>query len=248
MSSLPPEPNQRWQPPVQDFQSAPPYGRPPRKSRAGLIIALIAVLTLVALAALGILAYRLVTNHTTNATSPPTSQAPSPASTPGSSPGASSGSASPGAAARTPRPPAATTAPTAGRTGVPTGRPSSSSSTTTWSTTWTSTGQPVSPANPATAAEASALAARFVTHLNANNSTAATKLACANSRQLLPTLIKTLLTPPTNLTPGHPIGQSPTFVIPLTGTTNNTQTTGILIIQQLPPAPLCVTAFQLTPS
>ncbi|GAA1567284.1 hypothetical protein GCM10009804_24860 [Kribbella hippodromi] len=228
MSSPPPEPNPRWQPPVQDFRSAPPYGQPPRKSRAGLILALIVVLSLVALGALGLVAYRLITNH-----KPAAGHTPATRTTKSPSTGPSAGR---------------TGVPTAGRTGVPTGQPSSSSSTTTWSTTWTSTGQPVSPANPATAAEASSLARRFVTHLNTNNSTAATKLACASSRQLLPTLMKNLLNPPTNLTAGGPIGQSPTFVVPLTGTTNNSPTTGLLIIQQLEPAPLCVTAFQLTPS
>lgn len=59
MSSPPPGPNYS----SGDYKSAPPYGQPPRRSRTGLIIALIVVLALVALAAIGLLAYRLLAGH-----------------------------------------------------------------------------------------------------------------------------------------------------------------------------------------
>jgi len=63
VSSTPPEPNYSWQPQPGNFKSAPPYGQPPRKSRAGLIIGLIVLLIFVAVGAIGVLAYRLVANH-----------------------------------------------------------------------------------------------------------------------------------------------------------------------------------------
>jgi hypothetical protein len=57
VSSTPPEPNNSWQPQPRDYNSAPTYGQQPRKSRAGLIIALILVLSLVVLGAVGLLGY-----------------------------------------------------------------------------------------------------------------------------------------------------------------------------------------------
>lgn len=62
MSSTPPGPNNSWQPKSRDYNSAPTYGQQPRKSRAGLIIALILVLAVVALGAIAIVAYRLLTS------------------------------------------------------------------------------------------------------------------------------------------------------------------------------------------
>ncbi|MGW6197538.1 hypothetical protein ACWF0M_15445 [Kribbella sp. NPDC055110] len=198
MSSPPPGPDYSWQPQSGDYKSAPTYGQPPRKNRAGLIIALIVVLTLVALGAIGLLTYRLVNNH--------------PTSTPGK--------------------PTTTTRPTtAHATAVrPTARP------TTARPSATGTG----------AAGATNLARRFITQLNANNSAAATALACESSRQLIPTLMQTFLTPPTRLTAGKLVGQQTTFVIPLTGTTKRSTVTGMIVIHEIPPEPLCISAFQIT--
>ncbi|MFD3404520.1 hypothetical protein ACFWUU_27770 [Kribbella sp. NPDC058693] len=83
MSSTPPGPNYSWQPQPSNFKSAPPYGQPPRKSRAGLIIALIVLLIFVAIGAVGILAYRLVANHQDSKSNPAPSKsvAPPPATT-----------------------------------------------------------------------------------------------------------------------------------------------------------------------
>ncbi|TCC11728.1 hypothetical protein [Kribbella soli] len=82
MSSPPPGPNYSWQPQPGDYKSAPTYGQPPRKNRAGLIIVLIAALVLVALGAVGVLAYRLVIDHRTSDPEPG-SAAPAPRSAAG---------------------------------------------------------------------------------------------------------------------------------------------------------------------
>ncbi|WP_432884666.1 hypothetical protein ACQPYH_44345 [Kribbella sp. CA-245084] len=81
MSSTPPGPNYSWQPQPGNFKSAPPYGQPPKKSRAGLIIVLIVLLIVVAVGAIGVLAYRLVANHQDSKSdpAPSTSVAPPPA-------------------------------------------------------------------------------------------------------------------------------------------------------------------------
>ncbi|NUS00052.1 MAG: hypothetical protein HOV67_32935 [Kribbellaceae bacterium] len=197
MSSPPPGPNYSWQPQPGNYKSAPTYGQPPRKSRAGLILALIVVLALVALGAVGLLAYRLLNNH----------QPPTPTT----------------AASPTPSPkPAPTAHPTTAR---PTARPAQTG-----------------------LAAVTTVARQFITQLNANNPKAAATFACKGSEQLIPTLMQALLTPPTTLTPGQPIGQTTTYVIPLTGKTNNKPVTGVLVIQNLPPSPTCIKAFQVTPS
>jgi hypothetical protein len=227
VSSQPPGPEYTWQPTPGNYKSAPTYGQPPRRSRAGLIIALIVVFALVAVGAIGVLAYRLVNDYRTSDPGPgsaaaaPSTTSPTPARGPSSRP--TSG-----------RPTSAR--PTAVRpTAV---RPSTVRPTTARPTT----------APPATGpAAVTNLARRFTTQLNANNPTAAAALSCESSRPIIPTLMRTLLTPPTNLTPGEPIGQSPTYVIPLTGTTKGTPVTGVLVIRQLAPEPLCIGAFQVTP-
>ncbi|TDD27824.1 hypothetical protein E1218_09155 [Kribbella turkmenica] len=90
-------------------------------------------------------------------------------------------------------------------------------------------------------------ARRFVAQLNANNPTAAAALACQSSRQLIRTLMRTHLQPPTSLTTGTPIGQQTTFVIPLSGTTRGATVSGVVIIHDLDAEPLCVRVFNLTP-
>jgi flagellar basal body-associated protein FliL len=81
VSSPPPGPNYSWQPENRDYKSAPTYGQPPKKSRAGLIIALIVILILIALGAIGVLVQRLVSSHhdSTANPGPGTSIAPPPA-------------------------------------------------------------------------------------------------------------------------------------------------------------------------
>ncbi|TCC43444.1 hypothetical protein [Kribbella sindirgiensis] len=212
MSTPPSGPNYSWQPQPGDYKSAPTYGQPPRKSRAGLIIVLIVVLALVALGAIGVLAYRLVSNHRTSDPNPGTA-ATSPRSAAGK--------------------PTTTTRPTARPT---TARPTARPSTARPSTTGTG------------AAGAIDLARRFVTQLNANNSATATALACESSRQLIPTLMKTFLTPPTELTAGKLVGQQTTFVIPLTGTTKGSTVTGVIVVHEIAPEPLCIRAFQISPT
>jgi hypothetical protein len=201
VSSPPPGPNYSWQPQPGDYKSAPTYGQPPRKNRGGLIIALIVVFVLVALGAVGVLAYRLWSDHRT------------------SDPEPGSAATSPHSAAGNPKP---TTRPT------PAVRPN--------------TARPKATG----AIGASDLARRFVTQLNTNNSTGAAAFACKGSEQLIPLLMRTLVGPPTKLTTGTPTGQPPTFVIPLSGTSKGAAVTGVLVVNQLAPEPLCVRAFQIT--
>lgn len=196
MSSPPPGPNYSWQPENRDYKSAPTYGQPPKKSRAGLIIALIVILIIVALVAVGVLVHRLVSDHqdSTANPGPGTSVAPPPAT-------------------KTARP----TTPAPAKT---------------------------TPVTPVTSA--ADLGRRFVAQLNANNSKGAAALACKNSEQLIPLLMRTLVGPPTKLTTGTPTGQATTFVIPLSGTSKGAAVTGVLVLTKLDPSPLCVQAFQLT--
>ena len=208
MSSPPPGPNYNWQPQPGNYKSAPTYGQPPRKSRAGLILGLIVVLALVALAAIGLLAYRLLNNQRTPAAAPSASHSPTPTTHPAT--------AQPSATHPT------TVRPTA------TARPTSTRPTETGLTAVTT------------------VARQFVAQLNANNPTAASALACKGSEQLIPTLMRALLTPPTTLTSGNPAGQTTIYVLPLTGKTNNKPATGVLVIQNVSPTP-CIQAFQVTP-
>ena len=205
MSSTPPEPNYSWQPQPGNFKSAPPYGQPPRKSRAGLIIGLIVLLIFVAVGAIGVLAYRLVANHQHSKSDP----APSTSAA---------------------HPPV-----TKSTRAIP------------------SKPAPTTPARPTTAPKATTavttaadLGRRFVAQLNANNSQGATTYACKGSEQLIPLLMQTLVGPPTKLTAGTPVGQAPTYVIPLSGTSKGATVTGDLVISQLAPDPVCVRAFTIT--
>ncbi|MEV0282505.1 hypothetical protein AB0H36_00155 [Kribbella sp. NPDC050820] len=185
--------------------AAPPYGQPPRKNRAVLIITLLLVLLIAVLGVGGVLTYRLVADWRSSNPDPgpsaaapitsPTPQRPNPAPT----------------KPPTPKPPASK---------PPTTRP---------------------------AATVGDLARRFVAQLNANNPTAAAALACEGSKRLIPTLMQTQLAPPTNLTLGTVIGQQPTFVYPLSGTTERATVSGVLVIHNLSTEPLCIRAFTLTP-
>ncbi|MFI5691450.1 hypothetical protein ACIA58_06385 [Kribbella sp. NPDC051586] len=207
MSSTPPGPNYSWQPQPGNFTSAPPYGRPPKKSRAGLIIVLIVLLIVVAVGAIGVLAYRLVADHqdSKSGPAPSTSVAPPPATR----------------STRTvPSKPAPTTP----------AKPTSAPTTTATS--------PVT-----TAAD---LGRRFVAQLNANSSKGAAAYACKGSEQLIPLLMRSLLGPPTKLTAGAPLGQAPSFVIPLSGTSKGATVSGTLLIQKLGPDPMCVQVFTIT--
>lgn len=63
--------------------AAPPYGRPPRKNRAGLIIALMLVLLIAVLGVGGVVTYRLVSDWRENSSSPdPGTSAAPPVSSP----------------------------------------------------------------------------------------------------------------------------------------------------------------------
>lgn len=108
----------------------------------------------------------------------------------------------------------------------------------------TTTQQPV----PKPAVGVADLARRFVAQLNANNPTAATALACRSAKQVIPFLMQEYLKPPTRLTTGTtPIGAQTTFVVQVSGTTKGAKVSGVVVIQQLKPEPVCVRAFSVNP-
>lgn len=90
-------------------------------------------------------------------------------------------------------------------------------------------------------------AKRFVAQLNANNRAAASALACANTKALLPTLIEQWVAPPTKLTAGISIGQQTTFIVPISGTTKGSAVNGLILVRKVGNEPLCVQVFQLAP-
>jgi hypothetical protein len=179
--------------------AAPPYGRPPRKNRAGLIIALMLVLLIAVLGIGGVVTYRLVSDWREKSSSP-----------------------DPGTSAAPP-----VSSPTPQRS-IP-------------------APQPTKPPATKPATTVSDLARRFVAQLNANNPTAASALACESSKQLIPTLMRAQLEPPTRLTIGTTIGQQLTFVVPLSGTTKGSSVSGVVVIHNLGTEPLCVRAFSVNP-
>ena len=190
-------------------QAAPPYGQPPKKNRAGLVIVLMLVILIAALGVGGVLAFGLVSDRTEGSPDPEPSVAPPASATPERS---------------IPAPqPTKTFKPTVKPPVTPTVRP------------------PVKPAGgPAE------LAQRFVAQLNANNPTAATALACADAKQFIPILMGQFIGPPSKLTVGDPIGQQPTFLVPLSGSTKGAAVSGMVIVQKLGSEPLCVRVFQVT--
>jgi len=191
-------------------QAAPPYGQPPRKNRAGLIIILLLVILIAALGVGGVIAFGLVAGdgEASPEPGPATSVAP-----PASTPTAKKSIPAP-QPTRTVKPP----------------------------TTKPPVTPPVRPA-----VDPAELARRFVAQLNANNPAAATALGCAGTKQFLPTLIEQWIAPPTKLTVGDPIGQQPTFLVPLSGTTKGAAVSGMVIVRKVGNAPLCLQVFRVTP-
>jgi hypothetical protein len=94
-------------------------------------------------------------------------------------------------------------------------------------------------------AKAKDLAQRFVTQLNANKPAAAAALGCPESKELLPTLIRVLIKPPTKLTIGEALGQT-VIIVRLAGTTNGHQVSGMVLIQET--STPCVRAVQVAPN
>ncbi|WBQ05539.1 hypothetical protein [Kribbella sp. CA-293567] len=198
--------------------AAPPYGGPPRKDKAVLIIVLIAILLAVVLGIGGFVAYRLASGNSSDGTAP----APAPSSVPvAPTPAEESPTAPP------PTVPSAipTPAPTKLPTKVPT------------------LPVPSKPVGRGTKAAAVALAGRFVGHLNAGNENAATALSCAETRQLFPSLMRVWIAAPTSLKLSDvAIGQDP-YIIAMSGTTNGKKMEGMVIVQGS-----CVRVFQLSPA
>jgi hypothetical protein len=115
---------------------------------------------------------------------------------------------------------------------------------------------PSTPAQPAQRlTESSALAAKFLTYLNANDQKHAAALGCEDTKKLLPTVILLAIDPPTKLTvsgPAEPMSKTysaPYYQmlvgVPFTGTTKHNPATGTVTIMDVPPQPLCVRLMKL---
>jgi len=96
-------------------------------------------------------------------------------------------------------------------------------------------------------AGATALAKRFVGLLNANQPAAAAALGCKESKDLLPSLIQLLIEPPTKLTVGEAAGRF-VMIVHVSGTTKGRSVTGIVLVQELQGAPLCIRMLQVAPN
>jgi hypothetical protein len=209
-----------YQPQGGNWQTAPPYGGPPRKDRAGLIVVVIAILLVFVLGVGGFVAYNLTSGSSDGGTAP----APAPSSVP----------IEPTPTDETP-------------TGLPTAMPSPTQppKPPTQPPTKAPT-QPV-PSKPVggkgTKTAAIALAGKFVGLLNAGNSAAATALGCADTKAMIPTLISVWIKAPTSLKLGDvALGQDP-YIISMSGTTGGKKMDGMVIVQGS-----CVRVFQLSPA
>lgn len=183
--------------------AAPPYGGPPRKSRAGLIIVLIVVLVLAILGIGGFVTYTLTSSDNGSGTAP----APSPSAAPVSTP---TRKATPPAPPKT----------------VPSVAPTKAVPTKVVPTKMV-------PSKPVgtSGADAVALAGRFVAQLNADNTEAAIAMGCTETRSLIPTLISALIKAPTKLTvTSAAIGQNP-YIVQISGTTKGQTMSGMIIVQ-----------------
>jgi hypothetical protein len=119
--------------------------------------------------------------------------------------------------------------------------------------------QPSVPATPTSPArrfdEASALATKFLTYLNANDQKHAAALGCEDTKKLLPGVILLSVDPPTKLTVSGPAAQmSDTYSdpyyqmllsVPFTGTTKSNPATGMVMIMDVPNQPICVRLMKL---
>lgn len=215
-----PDPTPGWQ--SQPYQAqpyqpqggswaTPPYGGPPRRSRAGLIIVMIVVLLIVVLGIGGFLAYRLTSGTSDGGTAP---AAPPPTTGKGTQPAPTK------------------TVPSAVPSKIPV-KPVPTK---------------VIPSKPVngkpTKATAFALAGRFAAALNADNVEAATALGCADTKAMLPSLISIWVKAPTSFTVTDAvIGDGPTFLIPIAGTTHGQKMGGMVIVEGS-----CIRVFQVSPT
>lgn len=200
--------------------AAPQYGGPPRKNRAGLIIVAIIMLVAVIIGIGGFVAYRLTANESGDG------GGPDPAAPPVSSPTSA-------ATPTLPRRSVPTTVPSKVPSTAPTRVPPTAATT-----------RPTKPGGKVTnAAGAVNLAYTFVSRLNAGNTDAATALACDDTKQIIPILIKNWIKPPTKLAISDvAIGQDP-YLVPITGTVEGKKMGGMVIVQGS-----CIRAFSLSPS
>jgi hypothetical protein len=182
--------------------AAPPYGTPPPKNRAGVIIFLIVVLIAGILGIAGFVTYRLTSGGSDNGGSAPA--APPVSTTP----------------SRVPTK-AAPSKPVAGKPVPSKTAPSK-----------TAPSKPVVPEPEAGTKQAAfALAGRFAAALNAGNTAAAVALTCRVTQEIVPALISNWIKPPTKLTVTNAVAGQDPFVVPISGTTNGQQMGGMVIVQ-----------------
>ena len=201
--------------------AAPQYGGPPRKGRAGLIIVVIILLVAVILGIGGFVAYRLTAGESGNG------GGPDPAAPPVSSP----------TSAATPRRSVPTAVPSQVPSKPPTKLPTAA-------TTRPTQPGPTKPGGKvANAAGAAALAAVFVSRLNAGTTDTAAAMACEDTKDIVPILIQNWIKSPTNLAASDvAVGQDP-YLVMISGTTGGKKMSGMVIVQGS-----CIRAFSLSPS
>ncbi|MFI5691448.1 hypothetical protein ACIA58_06375 [Kribbella sp. NPDC051586] len=100
--------------------------------------------------------------------------------------------------------------------------------------------------------EATTLATRFLTFLNANDQKHATALGCADSKNLLAGQLLVMVDPPTRLTVSGPAASVtsyyPRISVPFSGTTKGgAPLAGTVDIMDSPSLPLCVRLTSLAP-
>ncbi|GAA0936495.1 hypothetical protein GCM10009554_24050 [Kribbella koreensis] len=182
--------------------ATPPYGTPPPKNRAGLIIFLIVVLIALIIGVIGFVAYRLTSG----------------------SGGSDGGTAPAGPLTST----QVTTAPKPAPSKVVPSKPVLSKP----APTQTAPSKPVvSKPAAGTKQAAFALAGKFAGQLNAGDTDAAVAMTCADTKATMPTLIDFWIGGKTSLTVSEPVlGEDP-YVVRFTGTTKGQQVTGMVIVQ-----------------
>ncbi|MET7278541.1 hypothetical protein ABZS29_09945 [Kribbella sp. NPDC005582] len=200
--------------------AAPDYGRPPRKNRAGLFIALMLVLLIAVLGTGVYVATKVVSSIKPDPSTPPpapvTSVAPPPKPTTSAKPNSTTSAK--------PRP-TTSVKPRVTAKPVPV-KP-----------------LPVTPA-PSNSAQ---VAARFAARLNANDADGATALACADTKQSIPVVMRQFVRQPASLTVSKAAVSKagPIEVFSLSGSMRDAAAGGILVVE-ITGRP-CVKSFLLRP-
>lgn len=201
----PPSQNPGWQQPTYQPQggnwAAPPYGTPPPKNRAGLIILLIVVLVAAIIGIVGFVSYRLTSG------------------------GSDNGGTAPAAAPTSTK---ATTAPSKAPTkALPSKTVPSKPVPTKTAPSKPVTSNPVAGTKQA----AFVLAGKFTEQLNGGHTDAAVAMTCADTKSMMPTLIDYWIGGKTSLAVSEAVLGGDPYVVRFTGTTKGQQVLGTIIIE-----------------